>query len=203
MSTAGTKGVPRAERERQILDVAGEHIGHVGYAGLSVGRVAELAGVSKPLVYNYFRTKDGLYVACVERAAEAVCGAIEPVLDGPPDMQMAERTLAAIFGALADRPYHWNILSDTSHPADGVAAEAARAARKRIAGQAARGASTVLGARGVTDPVDLSALTEVWMGIVSALVAWWARHPEETAEAMVARSGRLMSALFGKVSAAE
>ncbi|MFE3029993.1 TetR/AcrR family transcriptional regulator, partial [Nocardia tengchongensis] len=62
-NTAGTKGVPRAEREAQILDVAAAEIARVGYAGLSLAVVAAEAGVSKPLVYSYFGTKDGLYLA--------------------------------------------------------------------------------------------------------------------------------------------
>ena len=69
VNTAGTKGVPRAASEAQLLDIAAEDIGRLGYAGLSVGEVAAGAGVSKPLVYGYFGSKDGLYVACVQRRA--------------------------------------------------------------------------------------------------------------------------------------
>ena len=45
VNTAGTKGVPRAAREAQLLDIAAEDIGRLGYAGLSVGEVAAGAGV--------------------------------------------------------------------------------------------------------------------------------------------------------------
>ncbi|GEM31384.1 hypothetical protein NN3_23910 [Nocardia neocaledoniensis NBRC 108232] len=194
--TVGTKGMPRAQREAQILAAAAEQIAHVGYAGLSLGVVAERVGVSKPLVYSYFGTKDGLYSACVTRVGEDIADAVEPVLAGPPELAMAEATLVAIFGVLAERPYQWNVLTDRTHPADGPAAEAARAARRRIAEQAARGSAAVLMARGVTDPADLSAMAEVWMGMVGAMVSWWQRHPEESAEAMAARSRRLI-AVFG------
>ncbi|MBB3037104.1 helix-turn-helix domain-containing protein [Hoyosella altamirensis] len=44
--------------ESQLLDIAAEQIARTGYAGLSVGDVAMQAGVSKPLVYAYFDTKD-------------------------------------------------------------------------------------------------------------------------------------------------
>ncbi|MEV4207997.1 TetR/AcrR family transcriptional regulator [Nocardia salmonicida] len=193
--TAGTKGMPRAQREDQIIAAAAEQIAHLGYAGLSLGVVAEHVGVSKPLVYSYFGTKDGLYSECVTRIGNAIADAIEPVLAGPPELAMADATLAAIFGVLAQRPYEWNVLTDRTHPADGPAADAARAARRRIAEQAARGSAAVAISRGVTDPTDLSALTEVWMGMVGAMVSWWQRHPEESAEAMAARGRRLITVL--------
>ncbi|MEV0063342.1 TetR/AcrR family transcriptional regulator [Nocardia sp. NPDC050718] len=196
MGTAGTKGVPRAEREQQILDIAGEQISRVGYAGLSPGSVATAAGVSKPMVFHYFRSKEGLYAACVERAADTVCGAIEPVFDGTPGIEMAEHTLEVVIAVLARRPHDWNVLLDRSYPPDGVAAEASHRAERRLAEQAYRGAAALLAERGITDPADLSALTDVWMGVVTALVNWWLRHPDESAEAMIARCTRLLGALF-------
>lgn len=195
VSTAGTKGVPRAEREAQILDVAAAEIARVGYAGLSLAVVAAGAGVSKPLVYGYFGTKDGLYVACVQRAATVLGDAIDEAISGAPTLEMAERTLAAIFTALEPRPYDWKVVFDLSHPEEGQAAEAGQAARGRIAGQASRGVAAFLAGRGLTDPDDQSALTEVWTGVVAALVDWWLRHPQQPAEAMIARSHRLIAAL--------
>ncbi|MEU2254533.1 TetR/AcrR family transcriptional regulator [Nocardia xishanensis] len=192
---AGTKGVPRAEREAQILDVAAAEISRVGYAGLSLAVVAAKAGVSKPLVYAYFDTKDGLYVACVRRAATTLGDAIDAADEGPATLELAERTLAGIFGALEPRPHDWHVVFDRSHPDEGPAADAARAARRRIAGQANRGVAAFLAGRGLTDPDDLSAFAAVWMGTVTALVGWWLRNPGETAEAMTARTRRLLAAL--------
>ena len=64
----GTKGVPRADREQQILDAAVAEFGEFGYAHASVAAIARRAGISKPLVYEYFGSKDGLYLACLGRA---------------------------------------------------------------------------------------------------------------------------------------
>ncbi|MBO0853820.1 MAG: TetR/AcrR family transcriptional regulator [Nocardia sp.] len=195
MPATGTKGVPRAEREAQILDVAAAEIARVGYAGLSPATVATGAGVSKPLVYSYFGSKDGLYVACVERAATVLGDAIDEALAGTASLEMAERTLAAIFTVLEPRPYDWRVVYDQSHPDDGPAAEAATAARARLAEQADRGVAAFLTGHGLTDSRDLSALTAVWTGLVAALVDWWLDNPDETAEAMIARSGRIFAAL--------
>ncbi|MFC9968594.1 TetR/AcrR family transcriptional regulator [Nocardia ignorata] len=195
-SSAGTKGVPRAEREAQLLDLAAEEIGRVGYAGLSIGTVAARADVSKPLVYTYFGSKDGLYTACVQRAGTVLGDAIDVAIDTTPTLAMAERTLAAIFTALEPRPHDWKVVFDRSHPDSGLAAEAARAARARIAAQAEQGVSAFLAHRGLTDPDDRSALVAVWTGVVAALVDWWLQHPQHSAEAMTERSQRLVASLL-------
>lgn len=194
LSKAGTKGVPRAEREQQILDVAVDAIGHAGYVGLSLGEVADRAGVSKPLVYAYFQSKDGLYAACVQRAGTALGEAIEQVISESGGLDMAERTLDAIFITLEPRPHDWNVLFDRTHPVQGPSADAVRRARRRIADQAARGVSAVLETAGLVDPADLSALTDVWMGVVTSLVGWWLRHPDQSAEEMSARCRRIIDA---------
>ncbi len=38
-----------------------------GYERASMDRIAELAGVSKPMLYAYFGSKEGLYLAYIER----------------------------------------------------------------------------------------------------------------------------------------
>ncbi|GGC58076.1 TetR/AcrR family transcriptional regulator [Hoyosella rhizosphaerae] len=196
MSTAGTKGVPRAERETQILDVAANHIAHVGYAGLSINDIATRAGISKPLIYSYFHTKDGLYTACVERAGANLGHEIENVVTGSEhNITMAHRTLKAIFTALEPRPADWNVIFDRSVPRDSEAGIAATKVRRSIAAQAQRGSANVLNTAGITDPLDVSAFSEVWMGVVTSLVNWWLRHPSESASDMTARSERLIAAI--------
>ncbi|MEO6470728.1 MAG: helix-turn-helix domain-containing protein, partial [Aeromicrobium sp.] len=51
---AGTKGVPRLDRENQILDVAAQEFAAQGYAATNLAVIADKAGISKPLIYNYF-----------------------------------------------------------------------------------------------------------------------------------------------------
>ncbi|MFD0537358.1 TetR/AcrR family transcriptional regulator [Actinomadura luteofluorescens] len=58
----------RAERERQMLDVAERVFGERGYQAASMDEIAERCGISKPMLYEYFGSKDGLLVACVSRS---------------------------------------------------------------------------------------------------------------------------------------
>jgi AcrR family transcriptional regulator len=59
--------MPRSLREDLILRVAGQVFALGGYERASMDRIAELAGVSKPMLYAYFGSKEGLYLAYVER----------------------------------------------------------------------------------------------------------------------------------------
>ena len=80
----GTR-LPRRERERQLLDLAAELFSERGYAGTSMDALAERAGVTKPVIYNLFGSKAGLFAACTselgERLFETVAGAVSGIDD--------------------------------------------------------------------------------------------------------------------------
>jgi AcrR family transcriptional regulator len=60
--------VPRAVRERQLVELAEELFAERGYAGASMEELCRRAGVTKPVVYELFDSKDGLFRVCVDRA---------------------------------------------------------------------------------------------------------------------------------------
>ena len=194
----GTKGMPRREREQAILAAAADEFAIAGYAGAHVGAIAAAAEVSKALVLSYFGSKEGLYIACVQRAGgtlTAAIGAAMPELSaGTAD---GERVLDAIFTTLADRPADWPILYDRSVPA-GPARDAVRQQRTVLRGQAATGVGRALASAGLKDPDDLSAATLVWEHVGSALVQWWLHHPDESAADMTARARRVLTAASGR-----
>lgn len=195
-SNVGTKGVPRAEREEQILDVATAEFGRRGYATASIAAIAEQAGISKPLIYSYFSSKDGLYLACLDRASAHLTREIRSVLTGAePNLTLATDTLRVLFAALEVRPHDWNVLYDPTLPADGPVMRAAQHFRGQIAGLATEGVTNLCHAAGCTDPLDISAATQVWMSTVTALVRWWLKHPEHSAEDMARRCDRLAGIL--------
>lgn len=55
--------LPREERLRQLLDVSWGLVSEEGTDALTLGRLAEEAGVTKPVVYDHFGTRNGLLVA--------------------------------------------------------------------------------------------------------------------------------------------
>src|SRR5690606_15772297 len=61
--TPPRKRLTRDERRRQLLDVAWQLVRDEGTDALSLGRLAEQAGVTKPVVYDHFETRAGLLTA--------------------------------------------------------------------------------------------------------------------------------------------
>src|SRR6478735_8288425 len=97
-SKAGTKGVPRLERETQILAVASEVFAAEGFGATNIQVVADAAGISKPLIYNYFGSKEGLFLACLERAGAMLAEEMERIARGDAvGLERALRTLEGIF----------------------------------------------------------------------------------------------------------
>jgi AcrR family transcriptional regulator len=58
--------LPAARRRRQLLDVALEVFAERGYHATSMNDVAERAGVTKPVLYQHFRSKRALYLELLE-----------------------------------------------------------------------------------------------------------------------------------------
>jgi len=192
----GTKGVPRPEREEQILAVAtGEFAAH-GYANASMVAIARRAGISKPLVYQYFGSKDGLYLACLHAVSNRMLDRLEEAeLDVDDSVLSRVYPLRAIFEALAPEPHAWRMLFDPSMPGGGEIAAVAHEYRTRMTALAAAGSARFLQARGIASPTDASALSAVWLGMVNSLVEWWLDHPAESATSMIERSFRLLTAI--------
>ncbi|MEU4559487.1 TetR/AcrR family transcriptional regulator [Actinoplanes sp. NPDC023936] len=191
---AGTKGVPRADREQQILDAAVQGFAERGFAYASMAAIAQRAGISKPLVYEYFGSKEGLYLACLNRAGEHLVGHVVDAQNGT-TLGRAGETLAAIFAALDGRRLDWVILTDPTLPAGSAVHEAASGYRDRLHRLAVEGTREVLAGRGLTDDQDHALSAHVWEAVVTAVVNWWLAHPAETAAAMTQRCDRVIEAL--------
>ncbi|MBO2447988.1 TetR/AcrR family transcriptional regulator [Actinomadura barringtoniae] len=75
----------RAERERQMLEVAEQVFGERGYRNTSMDEIAERCGVSKPMLYEYFGSKDGLVMASMARSKAELYDATHKAMAGASD----------------------------------------------------------------------------------------------------------------------
>lgn len=110
------KRMPRAVREQQMLDAAVRIFGQRGYRAASMDEIAEVAGVSKPLVYLYLNSKEELFTACIRREAAALVAAVRGGVSGggasgggSADRQLWAG-LQAFFTHTAERPDAWVVL---------------------------------------------------------------------------------------------
>jgi AcrR family transcriptional regulator len=78
------------ERRLELISAALEVFGDRDYDEVSVDEVAEAAGVSHGLVFRYFGSKKGLYVACLAPLIDAFRARIEPDPELPPIERLRE-----------------------------------------------------------------------------------------------------------------
>ena len=61
--------VPREVRERQLVELGEQLFAERGFAKASMDELARRAGVTKPVIYELFQSKEGLFRACLEALA--------------------------------------------------------------------------------------------------------------------------------------
>lgn len=195
-SKAGTKGMPRAERERQALAAAGEEFGRHGYEATTMAAIAARVGVTKPLLHQYFGSKQDLYLACLDPIGDRLLGAVRTAMaeraTGAPPTPL--RVMEALFTALEGQREAWFVLYDATLPPDSDAARRAAYYRGAIDELAASGTADLLHTAGSTDPLDADALKYAWRGLCTALVRWWINHPDQSPAAMTRRCARIFAA---------
>ncbi|MDJ0816121.1 MAG: TetR/AcrR family transcriptional regulator [Desulfobacterales bacterium] len=81
-NTNGRGSLENNSRER-LLETATELFAEKGYAATSVREIVERAGVSKPVLYYYFKSKEGLFYAILEWAAEVQQDILNEIFEAP------------------------------------------------------------------------------------------------------------------------
>jgi AcrR family transcriptional regulator len=182
--------VPRAQREEQMLSVAARLFAERGFNGVSMDEIAELVGITKPMLYAYFDSKEGLYVACIERAGGPLIAAISAAVvpGAPPDQQLWDGMLA-FFAFVDDNRALWSTFFVEASARGGAAAAQVTKVRRLITD--ALGA--LIARAAIEAGVDASLGTEVdvqahaLLGAAEALAGWWLEHPEASRELLALR----------------
>jgi AcrR family transcriptional regulator len=166
--------MPRAERERQMLAVAEEVFAERGYAGAAMDEIAERVGVSKPMLYEYFGSKDGLLSACVSRVRTELLDATRRAVAGAPTPEEAmRRGHLAFFRFVDDHAAAWAVLLHESRVTDGPAAAAIDAIREQQTGFIVE----LLTAQKPDVPRrELEAYAQLLVGASERLAVWRTEH---------------------------
>lgn len=126
--------MPRAERARQLLGVAEEVFTEQGVQAASMDDIAARGGVTKPILYDHFGSKDGLLAAVIERAGLELHEATRAAAAAArtPEDALA-RGLRAYFEFIARHGRGWAALLAGGALARGPAAAAIEEIRARQA----------------------------------------------------------------------
>jgi AcrR family transcriptional regulator len=108
------------ERRAQLVDVGRAVFAKHGYEATSVEEIADRAKVSKPIVYEHFGGKEGLYAVIVDREMEYVVRRVSEAISAGTPRERVEQAALAFLTYVRDHPEGFAILSH-DRPGTGMA----------------------------------------------------------------------------------
>ena len=164
------------QRRAQLLDVSRELFAERGFEATSIEEIASRAGVSKPIVYEHFGSKEGIYAVVKDREVQRLIDEITAALVGDHPRVLLEQAAGALLTYIETQTDGFRILVRESPVASttglfaSVIGDIATQVEYILAGQfKARGYNTKLA------PLYSHAL----VGMVALVGQWWldARKP--------------------------
>jgi AcrR family transcriptional regulator len=173
-----------AERREQLLDVGRALFAERGYDGTAVEEVAARAGVSKPVVYEHFGGKEGLYAVVVDREVQLLLGMFAGALSGESPRVLVEQACLVLLGYVEEHPDGFRILvretpvgTDRASGFGTIIGDVATQVEYILVGEfTARGLDAALA------PLYSQAL----VGMVALTGQWWQDHRAPSREVVAA-----------------
>lgn len=171
--------MPRAERERQMITVGEQIFAERGYQATSMDEIAERVGVSKPMLYEYFGSKEGLLVACIRAARAELLSVTLTSVEGITSAEEAMRGgLEAFFAFIDSHRRSWELLRQEAV----VAGPAAMGEIEEIRKQQTEVNAALLASYLPSVPAwELEAYGEVIVGACERLAGWYVAREHVTA----------------------
>ncbi len=187
------------ERREQLLDIGRRLFAERGLDGTSIEEIAARADVSKPVVYEHFGGKEGLYAVVVDREVERFIAMATRLLGGEDTMEKFEVAAVGLLRYIQDNSDGFRILVRDSNPSSGSGTFASLISD--IASQVEYILGDMLKERGY-NPKLAPMYAQMLVGMVAFTGQWWldARKPEieEVAAHLVNLAWNGLSALDPK-----
>ena len=107
----GTKRLPRAVREQQMLDAAVQLFSANGYHETSMDAIAAQADISKPMLYLYYGSKEELFAACLGRELSRFVETIRADIDlKQSPHELLRRTILSVLHYIDANRASWIVL---------------------------------------------------------------------------------------------
>ncbi len=165
------------ERREQLLVIGRRLFAERGLDGTSIEEIAARADVSKPVVYEHFGGKEGLYAVVVDREVERFLALATRLLRGEDTMEKFEVAAVELLRYIEDNSDGFRILVRDSNPSSGSGTFASLISD--IASQVEYILGDVLKDRGY-DPKLAPMYAQMLVGMVAFTGQWWldARKPK-------------------------
>lgn len=115
--------LPRAQRRAQLLDAAIPQFARDGYHRTSMESIAKAAGVTKPVLYQHFSSKEALYLEVIRTVGSTMAGEIDSLvrLEGDTSVRIAH-ALRRFTEILVSSGMSMRVLQTSERISDEVAA---------------------------------------------------------------------------------
>jgi AcrR family transcriptional regulator len=165
-ATSGER-LARVERERLMLHAAGEAFAAHGFHGSSMDDIARAAGITKPMLYRYFGSKEGLYAAYLQRTGHDLIDKVRALeTRGQSPRARLRAGLRGFLTYVKEHRAGWTVLhGETAAPSDAQIAREIAELRGRII----RMLTTLFGDEG---------LAHAFTGAAESLATWWVNQPQ-------------------------
>lgn len=181
-STPGER-LARAERERLMLRAAGDAFATHGFHGASMDDIARAAGITKPMLYRYFGSKEGLYAAYLKMTGRELVDKVRApdTRDESPEVRL-RAGLRAFLTYVKEHRAGWTVLhGETTSPADAQVAREVAELRGRII-------------RMLTTLFSDEAFAHAFTGATESLSTWWVNRPNPSIDEATAILMRIAEA---------
>ncbi|WP_030351097.1 TetR/AcrR family transcriptional regulator [Streptomyces scopuliridis] len=168
-----------AERREQLLDIGRTVFAEKGFEATSVEEIAAKAGVSKPVVYEHFGGKEGLYAVVVDREMRQLLDMVTSALTAGHPRELLEQAAFALLDYIEMYTDGFRILVRDSPVAQSTGTFAS------LISDIATQVEDILGmefkARGF-DPKLAPLYAQALVGMVALTGQWWvdARRPKKS-----------------------
>ncbi|MEU7899073.1 TetR/AcrR family transcriptional regulator [Nonomuraea sp. NPDC049152] len=174
------------ERREQLITISRALFAEKGFDGTSIEEIAATAQVSKPVVYEHFGGKEGVYAVVVDREMQKLLGMITAALAASHSLIKLERAALALLQYIEESSEGFRILVRDSHAASGTGTFASLISE--IASQVEDVLADEFKGRGY-DPKLAPMYAQMLVGMVALTGQWWldVRRPgrEEVAAHLV------------------
>ncbi|MBA2426077.1 MAG: TetR/AcrR family transcriptional regulator [Actinobacteria bacterium] len=98
------------ERREQLLDVGRALFAERGFEAASIEEIAQRAKITKPVIYEHFSGKEGLYAVIVDREVQRLLGRITQALDATHPRAKLEQAAEAFLAYIEEEQDGFRIL---------------------------------------------------------------------------------------------
>jgi AcrR family transcriptional regulator len=159
------------QRREQLIEVGRKLFAEKGFEGTSVEEIAAKASVSKPVVYEHFGGKEGLYAVVVDREIAALLGGITGTLSAElGSRETLERAAMALLDYIDSNTDGFRILVRDSPPGQSTGSFAS------LISDVASQVEHILAAefkRRKLDPKSAPLYAQMLVGMVALTGQWW------------------------------